>query len=295
MHEKRSIVEGRIFEQAYSMDNYLIEYDKKNPSNGVCAIYVSSSGIYYPNTEEELVKQIIEKNKYEWYRNRFSFAEKHIFIRDVAKQFYITGISKNYYDIDKVIEFLKIETEGYRVYVIGSSAGGYMATVVGVRLNAELIYSFSGYFDLNIVDKEAWFFIDKFRYDQNRQKYYDISELVQNCPSLLVYIYPTKLKDDVKQSECIQNSDYVIKIPFRSKIHGVPFTSRALKKILSMDVGQARDVFVTMHNTKKVNSTLSFDIYLFGYVNGMIDVLIETVKILIGRMKSVYKRVIKRK
>ena len=56
--------------------NYLIEYSIRNPSK-LCAIYFSSNGIYFPNTENTFNEIIIKKNRYEWYDTRVKTASKH--------------------------------------------------------------------------------------------------------------------------------------------------------------------------------------------------------------------------
>ena len=52
----QSITEGEIWNYAYELNNYKVQYTSYNCSKNKCAIYFSSSGIYYPNTEEQLYK-----------------------------------------------------------------------------------------------------------------------------------------------------------------------------------------------------------------------------------------------
>lgn len=266
MTTEKSIVSGELFDIAYSMDNYLIEYDEY-VSTGICGIYVSSSGIYYPNDEAIFKKKIVEQNVFEWYDTRFSQAEKHIFIRDIAKQFYITGLNNKIDTIDKIIEFLKNETKGYSVYIIGSSAGGYLAAILGKALESEIMLSFSGYFNLNIVDKDTWFFIDKFKEDPDRKKYYNTVDFIKNCGGVTIYIYPQLLEGDVEQSKLIEKKDITHKIGFRSKIHGVPFSAIALKKIMSMKSYNIDRLFDQIEK-RNINSAYSLDLYLFGRIHG---------------------------
>lgn len=78
-----------------SLPNYKIDYDN-NCADMICAVYFSSNDIYYPNTEEIFRKRIVEKDFFEWYHTRVR-ARKHIFVRDVFKQWYLEGINA---DID---------------------------------------------------------------------------------------------------------------------------------------------------------------------------------------------------
>ena len=52
-----------------------------------------------------------------------------IFVRDMWKQWYINGINQKIDSVEKVIEFLRTETENMRVTTVGNSSGGYMATL----------------------------------------------------------------------------------------------------------------------------------------------------------------------
>lgn len=86
-------VDSDIVQQVYNeKDNFLIEYDNQGEKKW-CAIYFSSNDIYFPNTEEIFRKRIIEKNFFEWYHSRINRAYKHIFVRDIFKQWYLMGIN----------------------------------------------------------------------------------------------------------------------------------------------------------------------------------------------------------
>lgn len=262
----KSIISGKLFERAYSLDNYLIELNK-TLNTGICAVYISSSAIYYPNTEEEFKKKILDEDAYEWYNTRFKNAEKHIFIRDIAKQFYITGINYKYNTIDKLIEMLRLEIEGYDLYVVGSSAGGYLASVLGTMLNAHLILCFSGYFNLNIIDTEIWFYINEYKNDIKRSKYYKITELLNDYKGKMIYFYPSKLEGDVLQSQQIVETAYIIKIPIVSKIHGVPVPVSVIKRL--MDVS-AQDLDKCLMEVQKFKGCTPRQITIqeYGFVKG---------------------------
>ena len=94
--------------------NYRIEYSGKNPvGEKYCALYFSSNDIYYPNLPQVFTHQIVQKDKYEWFKTRITYASKHIYLRDIKKQWYLGGINAQLNTIEKLLDFLKIETEGY--------------------------------------------------------------------------------------------------------------------------------------------------------------------------------------
>ena len=75
-----------------SNSNYIIEYNE-SVKEEYCVVYFSSNDLYYPNTEISFKETVISKNRYEWYGNRINYAHKHIFIRDIQKQWYLGGIN----------------------------------------------------------------------------------------------------------------------------------------------------------------------------------------------------------
>ena len=103
-------------------ENYLIQYNEKG-IKGKCVIYFSSNNIYFPNEPEVFEKEIVKKNKFEWYGSRITDAYKHIFIRDIKKQWYLNGINKQINTPNKLYEFLKSETQDYNNIITTSYHG----------------------------------------------------------------------------------------------------------------------------------------------------------------------------
>lgn len=128
-------VDSEIVKEAYqNQDNYLIEYSEEVPKD-YCIIYFSSNDIYYPNTGIAFQEQLLSKNRFEWYKTRVNIGYKHIFIRDIQKQWYLGGINSQIDTPEKLFDFLKDETAGYRVIALGSSAGGFAAIIYGQLLS----------------------------------------------------------------------------------------------------------------------------------------------------------------
>lgn len=135
----------------YEKDNYEI-YDTGVDSD-ICYIFFSSHGLYYPNTREVFENVVIHKNRYEWkwvVKNSkvAQYAGRIIYVRDIYKQWYSRGINSRINTIDKTLDLLKRLTEGYRIITVGSSAGGYMAVLTAVKLNAVYCFNFSGQYQI---------------------------------------------------------------------------------------------------------------------------------------------------
>lgn len=92
---------------------------------------------------------MVDKDRYEWYNLRVQRASKHIFVRDVYKQWYATGLNKSIPDVDSMLFFFQKECEGYNeIVTVGSSAGGYAAILLGTKLKASVCFSFNAQWEL---------------------------------------------------------------------------------------------------------------------------------------------------
>lgn len=213
-------------------DNYLIE--NNNSGSGICAIYCSSHSLWWPETESAFIEQIELKNSFEWYRRRVNRAEKHIFLRDIRKQFYVEGISSNISSIDEIITMIKKETDGYETIVIGSSAGAYLATILGGVLNSSLVINFSGQFSLN---EDYAYGSKKLLIKHENQTYY--SKWYSICdgnylPRNMVYVFPYESQEDIIQFNLIKKTSLFC-IGVKSKIHGVPIYRNCINDFINLD------------------------------------------------------------
>ena len=259
---------GNLFDKVYSGENYLIKDNKQNNVEKIAVLYFSSSGIYFPNTEEMFSKAFVENDKYEFLDSELKIkADKEIYIRDIAKQFYITGISQMCPDMDSLFQLLKKETEGFKVITVGSSAGGYAATLIGYLLNAELIYCFSGYFNLEIVDTETWFYVEKYKNNRSRNKYYKLGNYIKTNKTKLVYFYPTRLSDDVKQAEYLMKykNDNMAIVGMTSGLHGVCVPKCVVKELFKNEPEVAfRKIKGYLDESKGKNTEVGILKYFFG-------------------------------
>ncbi|MFC6860081.1 hypothetical protein [Zunongwangia atlantica] len=226
--------------------NYLIQYSKKNnvsvckkPARDkpLCAIYFSSHDIYFPNTPQAFENQLVGKNRFEWYGTRIDKAEKHIFLRDIKKQWYLTGINEKLDSIEKVFTMLQDETDGYEIITVGSSAGGYASVLFGQLLKANYMLTFNGQFQLNDLLNNSNELVDPilFRENDNEKvnRYYSIAKYIRS-PEKVYYFYSNKSDWDVAQYDHVKmmNINFV---SFNTSHHGIPFVKSSLKTVINLD------------------------------------------------------------
>lgn len=230
-------VDSDIVKDVYrSKANCLVEYDESVNRRDTCAVYFSSNDIYYPNTEEIFRKRIVDKNFFEWYRCRVTDVYKHIFVRDVFKQWYLAGINAEIGDSEALGKWLQSETKGYaRVEMIGSSAGAYAAILFGSLLGASRVLAFNPQFVLDtLLDSSTETvnpLIHRMQYGKYR-KYYDIRPYInKNVP--IFYFFSNKSRWDVEQHALLGKVTSVHEIAFHSAHHGIPFLKIALPKVIN--------------------------------------------------------------
>ncbi len=221
-------------------DNYLIENTPTPNRSGekICAIYFSSNNIYYPNEEEVFDRHILKENRFEWYGTRIEKASKHIFMRDVHKQWYLTGINSKITDPAKMLEFLKQVTEGFKTVTIGSSSGGFAAVLFGQGLDAKQIYTFNGQFEVDSLLEKSSQSVDPIifrkQHDQSLRPYYDVKKFIKD-PLKIYYFRSNKSDWDVEQFDHIKELGLNC-FSFNTGHHGIPFAKTALSKLINMDV-----------------------------------------------------------
>jgi len=276
-------LESSVVIEAFKSGNYIIEFEEINDQVDInlCVVYFSSNEIYYPNTYESFDYSILQRDKYEWKRNKFPRARKHIFLRDLHKQWYLSGINESLNNPLKILEFLKIETLGYRVITIGSSAGGYAALLFGSLLECERIYAFNAQLNLRIIMKSFNPLTDPILFtlqnDDNWSSYFDLSNFLSHKTNNY-YFQSCYSKIDLDQLDGInkeaQNKLKIIR--FRTSNHGFPFLRINLKNVLSFSPNQ-----LNLYNNKTINPII-FSFHLIGIIPTITFVL----KAIIDRYKK---------
>jgi hypothetical protein len=252
-----------IVKNAYqNKDNYLIEYDESQTKEH-CAIYFSSNEIYYPNEEDVFRRSILEQNKFEWFGTRVPYAHKHIFIRDIQKQWYLTGVNATIDSPEKLLEFLKTETDGYEVTALGSSAGGFAAVLFGSLLEARLMLSFNGQFQVhslfNTSKESVNPILFRFKRTNTLLNYFDAKPFVTEGKNIF-YFCSNASGWDCEQRDHIQDKN-IHMIAFSTAHHGIPFLKCNLPVILKMSKEEL------MGLSGKVFSPLVFSVRMVGLVN----------------------------
>ena len=220
----------------YEKENYTVSVDPNAKDKGICVLYFSSHDIYYPNTDEVFRKKIVERDSYEWYGTRIENVYKHIFIRDIKKQWYLHGINSRINTPEKLLEFLKKECQSYRIITVGSSAGGYAAVLYGSLLGAEKVFCFNGQFNLNMVLSRSSTFIDPLLFQLQNSEfriYYDLKSFL-NMTVPIHYFVSVDSNLDKEQFNYIKVAQQVKVIKFKTSHHGIPFPKACLPNVLSL-------------------------------------------------------------
>jgi len=244
--------------------NYLIEYDHYVKEE-YCVVYFSSNDLYYPNTEISFKEAVISKNRYEWYGNRINYAHKHIFIRDIQKQWYLGGINHQINTPQKITEFLKKESVGCKLIFVGSSAGGFASVIFGQLLHAERIFSFNGQFEINTIllnstdTKNPLVF--RLQNNVEYKRFYDTLNFIDN-PKSIYYFHSSKSKWDKEQNNYVLGIK-INRISFKTSNHGLPFLRSNLPIILNM---QSNSLYEFVGNTYQ---PFLFSIKIIGFIGTM--------------------------
>lgn len=275
MWEETDIRNKKIVYETYCQDNiYITDY-----SLGVskdCYIFFSGNGLYYPNTQDEFIQKIVYEDRYEWRnlcktRSFKKNAKKVIFVRDIYKQWYVTGCSKKLNTIDKMYLYLKNITTGYDIITVGNSAGGYAAVLFGILLKAKCIYSFSGQFSIFDKINNENILVQ----DNKQRQYYNLRNLIEenkgNIP--VFWFYAVKSDYDIEQRKIIDELP-IYKIAFDESIHGKScFPTDCIPFIL-----KTKDNLNLQYVLKsKVYNNISFSYKLFG-ITGIIRAIAHVIR-----------------
>lgn len=253
-----------IVQKAYKeYPNYLIESNNSVENDKICAIYFTSNDLYYPDNEETFKTRVIEKNSFEWYGNRIQKACKHIFVRDVCKQWYLIGINHIINSPKRLLDFLQKETTGYQVITVGSSAGGYAATLYGSLLHAAKIMAFNPQFELHSLlsrSTECTNPLVHRMFKSHGGGYFNISNYISN-PDIVFYFYSNKSRWDIEQAKVVESVAGLHRIAFHTSHHGIPFLKVALPVVLNLDTENL------LKFEKKEQHPLWFTIKMVGIID----------------------------
>ena len=243
--------------------NYLIEFNDSVEAE-YCVVYFSSNDLYYPNTEIAFKEGVLERNRFEWYKNRIHIGHKHIFFRDIKKQWYLTGVNKILNSPQKIADFIQEEAKGYKLIFVGSSAGGFISVIIGQMLNALRIYTFNGQFEIKslLYKKDANIndpILYRNRYSKDLVPFYDAANFIQN-PRSIYYFHSCNNKWDSEQRLHVRSFSLNV-ISFKTSNHGLPFLKTNLNAVLSL----SKDDLDRLVGSKL--HPLTFSIKMVGLIN----------------------------
>ncbi|WP_449189765.1 hypothetical protein [Treponema lecithinolyticum] len=244
------IKNNKLLLRQYKKQNYIVKNTNKN--SDLCIIFFSGNGLYFPNTEEEFNKTIVQNNRYEWEHitSDYTFLKKTgklIFVRDIYKQWYFNGINTELNTIEKTAQQLKQETRGYQIITVGNSAGGFAAVIFGILLNAEKIFSFSGQFDLYSEIKTNPFLL-KAKQSKDKNRYFNITNYVTKHKIPVYYFYPYHNKEDLKQAENISNVSSVFSFKINRILHGDTITPNTYKYLFFLSEKKLQKLYIKFKN-----------------------------------------------
>lgn len=227
--------DNELLSEWYNKDNILVKDVGKGDK---CYIFFSSNDIYYPNTVEEFNERIVKRDRYEW-TNMASSPEimanagRMIFVRDLYKQWYITGVSSLIDSHEKLLEKLRELAGSYRVITIGSSAGGYIAALAGIKLNAEACFDFSGQVVLNKLEHD--FCVRMKGCEPEDIEYYDLKPEIEKSDCHIYYFYPAYNTGDTEIFRSIEEFNNVYGFGFNQKNHAATMMAGNMRFIVCRD------------------------------------------------------------
>lgn len=259
------MLQQAILEHYNNAENYQV-IDCSNKNN-VAVIYFSSNGVFTPDTVEEFKEVIINHDRYEWKRNQMLDAKRHIFVRDILKNWYLRGINGKVNTVEKLVELLKELTDGYKVITVGSSAGGFASVLFGILLKAKYVFCFSGQISLYEVlgrasHKSFPLLFEDIKNDET-SRYYNLLELINKSDVPIFYFGPIKNISDRYNSEILLKSHNTYVFRFNIPKHGIPFYSFNLEPVLNMSCDNLIKISNSLKN--KIISRLWFSILVSGY------------------------------
>lgn len=253
-------------------DNYIIEYNAGAADKKLCALYFSSNDIYYPNNENAFRFSILTKNHYEWRNCKVKAAYKHIFLRDVNKQWYLSGINNRLSDPDKLLSFLKKETDGFDIVTIGSSAGGYAAILYGILLRAKHVLAFNAQIEIASLlktdeGKNPLVFRLK---DTPARKFYDLVPFIAKSGGISINYFVSvnspwdKIQISHITDENVESNMNIIR--FNSDHHGIPFPKVALNAVIN----GAQPMLNA--DSGKLNHPIRYSVDKIGLINTLVGI-----------------------
>ena len=241
-----------IVMEQYEELNYEIHMTDSKTKN--CLICFSGHGLYFPNTLETFENRIIDNNRFEWKKvNQNKIVEKKfkkiIYVRDIWKTWYLYGINSSISNTERLLKFLQNETQGYDVYTVGNSAGGYAAVQYGCLLNAVMVYNYSGQYE---IDSKDYWNIENCDNEEIKKERISILNLINNSTTKIAYFIPDEAKTDLEQYEKVKGCSNILPFFIRSRWHGTTVLGVNYKYIFDMSI-QKIEKLCKKYGTESIN------------------------------------------
>jgi hypothetical protein len=250
-----------------------------------CYVFCSSNDIWYPNTQQAYEESILNRDRYEWTSFSLTNARKRIYVRDIYKSWYVTGINKDIDTIDKLVERIKREAMGLKLVCVGSSSGGYLATLIGCLLCADHVICFSGQMELNnhwAIDRNG--LLQHYRNDSTYSKYYDLKPYIEKGNTEIFYIFPMNCAQDLHHYEHVSECLCIRAFRFKSKHHGIVVSKCNLPYLLNSTKEELERLYEA-HKGKSI-SVMLFSIKIVGFSNALIGAVHELFKKIKRKLRS---------
>lgn len=189
-------------------------------------IFFTGHGLYFPTTIDEFRKTVVNSNRYEWKNvcedSRIKEqADMFIYVRDVYKNWCIEGINSRINSQEKLASKLKELVSGREIITVGSSAGGYMALLFGVLLNAKRIFAFSPQVNLYEYYKDhPYAYYEEYCKNMDISKHMNLKPLIETYKGVIYFWYPAKCSEDIRQYNCVSDCKNVRFFALNQSTHG---------------------------------------------------------------------------
>lgn len=251
---------------AFHNPNYkIINISKKK----TCYVFLSGNKVNMFKLTKEYVDSSLDV--YEWQnisKNKkiIKSAGKIIFIKDLASKFYQFGINHEINSIPKIIDFVKRETQGYQVMLIGYSSGAYLSAILSMNLTnvkraigCGVIFNILSWrgvkFDYTKEDISILASFDK--------KYTNIISQVEDKPPNIVYIYGSHSQADLEQYNQIKHIERLNKIGLDSERHCGHLSGMLLVELLTTSDSRFHKIIDKYTNKNNIPENTIYKRYFF--------------------------------
>ena len=178
------------------------------------------------------------------------------------KQWYIKGINGEISSQEKLLDFLEKETHGFKVVTIGSSAGGYAATLFGGKLAAEQVICFNGQFCLEKAVLHSSLDCNPILFRRLKTAGVKVENILLGVQgkTRLFYVYSNKSVSDVEQHRYVEGMKNLSCIAFDSSRHGIPFLKVALPVFINLSAEEMESLSERNHHPPVFYYTLCRDL-----------------------------------